>query len=125
MFEKKDNETNIKEAETIIGHSVKVKGNFHGQGNIIIEGRVEGSVKTDNYLLIGEKAKILADIKAKDAKIGGEIQGNIKIAGYLEIKSSAKIKGDIETSHISIEKGAIINGNCLMNLDKKSESHIK
>ena len=125
MFEKKDSETNIKEAETIIGQSVKVKGNFHGQGNIIIEGQVEGNVKTDNYLLIGEKAKIIADIKAKDAKIAGEVQGNIKISGYLEVKPTAKINGDIEANHISIEKGALLNGHCLMNQDKKSETHPK
>ena len=50
----------LEKAETIIGPTVKVKGNFHGQGNIIIEGIVEGSVKTTNHLFIAEKAKILA-----------------------------------------------------------------
>ncbi len=105
---------NIKEAETIIGPSIKVKGNFHGQGNIIIEGSVEGSVKTNGFLLIGEKAKINASIEAKDAKIGGEVVGNIKILGSLDIKASAKILGDIETKEISIEKGAKFDGKCSM-----------
>ena len=121
MFNKEHDETSIKEAETIIGQTVKVKGNFHGQGNIIIQGMVDGSIKTNNFLLIGEKAKINASIEAKDAKIGGEIVGNIHINGYLEIKSTAKINGDIIADLISIEKGAIINGNCLMNKGKSKE----
>jgi len=120
MFDNKSNkESNIKDAETIIGQSVKVKGNFQGQGNIIIEGSVEGSIITSNFLFIGNKAKINAKIEAKDASIGGEVNGNIKIKGYLEIKSSAKINGDIEAIEISIEKGAVLNGNCNMSGNKK------
>ncbi len=114
MFNKENNEINYKEAETIIGPSIKVKGNFHGQGNIIIEGVVEGSIKTSNFLLIGNKAKVTATIEAKEAKIGGEIHGNIKVDGYLEISSTAKIFGDIEANKISIEKNAILNGTCRM-----------
>jgi len=114
MFNKEGQNEKIKQAETIIGPSIKVKGNFHGQGNIIIEGIVEGNVKTNGFLLVGNKAKITASIEAADAKIGGEIQGNIKVKGYLEIKSSAKIQGDIEAAEISIEKGTIFNGKCTM-----------
>jgi len=86
-----------------------------GNGNIIIEGTVEGSVKTNNFLYVGDKAKILAKVEAKDARIGGEVRGNLKIDGYLEIKNGAKIFGDVEVNKISIEKGAILNGNCIMN----------
>ena len=104
----------VKEAETIIGPSVKVKGNFHGEGNIIIEGEVEGNVKTSQSLLIGNKAKITANIEAGEAKIGGEIVGNVKVDGYVDITSSAKILGDIEAGDISIERGAQINGRLTM-----------
>jgi len=119
MFNKDNHEINIKEAETIIGPSIKVKGNFHGEGNIIIEGIVEGSIKTNNFLLIGKKAKITANIEAKEAKIGGEVTGNIKTNGFLEISSTAKIFGDIEASELSVERGAILNGNCVMIHNKK------
>lgn len=111
MFNSKEEvNVNVKDAETIIGPSIKIKGNFHGQGNMIIEGIVEGSVKTINRLLIRSKAKITASIEAKEVRVGGEVRGNIKVNGYLEITSTAKIFGDIETAEISIEKGAIING---------------
>lgn len=118
MFKNQDNqmvsEKNIKEAETIIGPSLKVKGNFHGQGNIVIEGTVEGSVKTNNFLLIGSGAHITASVEAKDAKVGGQIDGDLKIDGYLEVLASAKISGNIQAKQISFEKGAQFNGNCSM-----------
>lgn len=114
MFKQQNEQAGTKEAETIIGPSIKVKGNFHGHGNIVIEGVLEGSVKTANSLFIGTNAIVAASIEAKEATIGGEVTGNTKINGHLEITSSAKISGDIEASSLSIAKGAILNGKCTM-----------
>ncbi len=125
MFKRDENEITIKEAETIIGPSLKLKGKFHGQGNIIVEGIVEGSIKTSSHLLVGDKAKITADIEAKEAKIGGEINGNIRVKGFLEITSTAKIVGDIEATAVSIEKGAILDGRCTMQHKHGEEHHEK
>jgi len=119
MFKDQKQNTDVKQAETIIGASVRVKGNFHGDGNIVIEGEVEGNVKTKNFLLVGKSAKISADITAKDARVGGKVSGNIKVQGYLEIESSARINGDIHAKELSIEKGAILNGHCHMGDDHK------
>jgi len=118
MFNKQDGH-DIKEIETIVGPSVKIKGDFNGHGNIIVEGIVEGSLKCGNMLSVKNKAKIMADIEAKDAIIGGEVEGNIKISGYLEITSTAKIIGDIEATKISIAEGALFNGKCTMGLGGK------
>ncbi|MCF7820318.1 MAG: polymer-forming cytoskeletal protein [Candidatus Pacebacteria bacterium] len=115
MFGNKEkNLEKIKDAETIIGGSIKVKGNFHGKGNIIVEGSLEGSLKTDASLLVGEKAKISANVLAKDAFVNGSITGNVKIEKDLFIGKTAKITGDISCEQVSIEKGAIINGNFIM-----------
>lgn len=114
MFNKQDEKPSFKEVETIIGPSVKVKGNFNAQGNIVVEGIIEGGLKTQGSIFVGNKAKILAEVDAKEGKIGGEVTGNIKIKGYLEISSSAKILGDIECANLSVESGAIINGKITM-----------
>lgn len=124
MFSKDIKPESFKEAETIIGESIKVKGNFQGQGNIVIEGFLEGSVKTDANLLIGTQAKIIANVEAKDAIINGELKGNIKARNYLSIGKTAKIFGDIQYGEISIERGAVINGQLLMITDdhKRNEN---
>ena len=114
MFNSQKQGEVINEFETIIGPSVKVKGDFNGQGNIIVEGMVDGNLKTNGSLEVGVKAKITANVEAKEAKIGGQINGNLKIKGYLEVTSTAKVLGDIEAAGLSIERGAIFNGNCVM-----------
>jgi len=110
MFSKENRLEKFKDAETVIGSSIKVKGNFQGKGNIVVEGMLEGSVKTEANLFIGEDAKVVANIEAMDSSIHGEVHGNVRSKGYLAIGKAARIYGDIQYGEISIEKGAIING---------------
>ncbi|HTW96282.1 MAG TPA: polymer-forming cytoskeletal protein [Candidatus Methylomirabilis sp.] len=116
MFKQETKET-IREAETIIGPSVMVKGNFNSSGNIVIEGVLKGGVKTAGHVYIGDKANIVADIEAKSARVGGEVRGNLKIEDYLQVVSSAKIFGDVDCLSLSVESGAIINGKIVMSKD--------
>ncbi len=119
MFKKQDEGVEFKEVETIIGPSVKVKGDFHGLGNVIVEGILSGTLKTSGSLRVGDKAKVTADIEAKEAKISGEVKGNVRIKGYLEIMATAKINGDIEASQLSVERGAFLFGKCNMTGESK------
>lgn len=122
MFTKEMRSEKFRDAETIIGGSIKVKGNFQGQGDIVIEGSLEGSLKTAANLFIGENAKVVANIESADAVVNGEVRGNLKIRGYLSLGGTARINGDIQYKEISIEKGAIINGQLLSGeSDKKPE----
>lgn len=114
MFGKENKLEKFKDAETIIGASIKVKGNFQGQGDIIVEGAIEGSLKTDANIFIGDKAKVTANLESKDAVVNGEIRGNIKAKNYLAIGGTAKIFGDVQYGELSVEKGALINGQLLM-----------
>lgn len=121
MFKKEQNLNNLNEAETIIGESVQVKGNFESNGNIIINGMLDGEIKTKGAILVGDKSKINANIEAEEMAVKGNISGNLKINGYLSIGGSAKILGDIECAQISIEKGAEINGKVIIN-NRKAKS---
>lgn len=120
MF-KEETGKQIKNAETIIGPSVKVEGDFTGDGNVIVEGIVVGNLKTKNHLMVGAEAKVNAEIEAASAHIAGEVTGNVVVSGDIELTASAKIKGDIAASSLSIERGAQLNGRVSMNGVKKPE----
>jgi len=124
MF-KQDAKENYKEefgnAETIIGPSVMVKGNFNSTGNIVINGILKGGVKTAGNIYIGDHANITADLEAKAATIGGEVRGNLKIKELLQVAAGAKIIGDVECALLSVESGAVINGKVMMSKDLPAE----
>lgn len=125
MSKKEQSFENFTEAETIIGESVLVKGNFESNGNLIINGSLEGEIKTKGSVLLGEKSRINANISAQEMLVKGSVVGNLLVSEYLAIGASAKILGDIKCSQISIERGAEINGRVIIgslkNEDIKTE----
>lgn len=125
MFNKDNKSEKFKDAETIIGPAIKVKGNFNGKGNIVIEGVLEGSLKTDANVFIGEKAKLNANIEANEAFVAGETSGNIKVKKYLAIGKTAHIIGDVQCGEISIERGALISGQILVAAEQTKKEEFK
>ena len=127
MFKQKEEyESSHKESvETIIGPSVKVEGNFMGEGDVVVEGEITGSFKTKGNLKVGENAKIKADVEASNITVAGDIRGNIKVYDKTNLLSTAKVNGDIETKIISIETGAIIKGRCQSGAEPKESSQDK
>lgn len=100
--------------ETIIAHGVRVEGDFKSQGDVLIEGEVNGNIQTAGDLRVGEQSKIKADVIAKNAAIAGEVRGNIQIASRLELTQTAQIIGDITVDVLSIAPGAQVNGKITM-----------
>lgn len=125
MFNKEVKIEKFKDAETIIGSSIKVKGNFNGKGDIVIEGNLEGSLKTQANVFVGEEAKVNANVEANEAFISGEISGNLKVKKYLAIGKSARIMGDVQCGEISIERGALITGQIIVSANQEKKEDAK
>lgn len=95
---------------TVIARGVRVQGDFSSQGDVHIDGVVEGNVTTAAQLTIGSEAKLKADVTANDAVISGTIEGTLNVKRRLELKSSASVMGDVTCETASIEAGATLNG---------------
>lgn len=87
---------------------------FDDPVNLRISGKFEGTLDTKGKLMVGKKADITADITGENISIAGNVKGNIKAFNILKLESTAKLEGDIETSKISIEEGAVLNGQLSM-----------
>jgi len=113
------------EPETVIAASVKLEGDFQSQGNVLIEGVVEGSLKTERDLRVGERARIAADVHACNATVAGEVRGNLVVAERLELEPTARIHGDVRTKVLVVASGATINGKLSMGAEQAAEEQRK
>lgn len=110
------------EPETVISASVKVEGDFSSAGNVLIEGIVEGSLRTERDLRVGEKARIAADVSASNAVVAGEVRGNIACTERLELEPTAKIYGDVRTKILIVNSGASVNGRISMGAEAEERA---
>jgi len=109
----------LKEDVSVIGKTVFVKGEVEAAENMLIEGRVEGSIKhTASQLTIGVSGVVNADIHAKNLVIEGTVDGNIVGSESVVIKDSAEVHGNVYTARISIADGAQFSGSVDMDISK-------
>jgi len=95
----------------LIGKSFVIKGQVSCDGDLYIDGQVEGSVDPKgNRLTIGPEGRLKANVIARSVVVRGKLEGNIQASERVDLKQSAVVVGDIVTQSISIESGAHIKG---------------
>lgn len=101
------------QVETIIGPTTNFKGAVQNDGGLRIEGVFEGTVETGGNLIVGEEAKVMADIIAYNVSVAGAIKGNIK-ANRVEILSTGRVWGDINVKSFLVDEGGFVRGEIIM-----------
>ncbi len=109
MFGDKD-EKNKGKVETILGSGTKVKGDINTKGSLRVEGFVEGNIKAEGDLFVGEDGKVNSEVNARNVIIAGRVEGDVTAHKKLEILPSGKLIGAIKTNTLKIEEGAICSG---------------
>ena len=102
------------DVDTTIGPSVHVEGDLKSQGNIHIDGSVDGSVTTSGHLTIGEQARISASVQAGNAQVAGYVKGNLTVTERLELSPTSHVEGDVSAKVLVVAEGAQLNGRCQM-----------
>lgn len=108
-----------RETLSVIGKTLFVKGQIEAAEDMLVEGRLEGTVKhTADRLIIGVSGVVNADIDAKNLIIEGTVEGNIVGAESVVITDSADVRGNVYTARISIADGARFSGTVDMDISK-------
>ncbi len=106
----------VSKIETVIGPNAHFRGEIQSDGGIRIDGICEGTLDIAGNLVIGEAAKIIADIKANNISISGAVKGNIN-GNRVEILKTGRVWGDLVISSLLLEEGAYLRGQTTMHGD--------
>jgi cytoskeletal protein CcmA (bactofilin family) len=95
----------------MIGQSITIKGEVSGNEDLLIQGRVEGSVNLkQNYVTIGPDGDVKADITGRVVMVEGSVEGNLSAEEQVILRSSAMVQGDIVAPRVVLEDGARFRG---------------
>ena len=94
-----------------IGKSVLIRGEVKGSEDLIVDGRIEGTIfLSESRLTIGPNAVLAADLTAKDVLVMGQVQGNIIASGRVELRAGCQVTGDVKAMRLAIEDNAVFRG---------------
>ena len=97
-------------APSIISADMEIQGSLRSGGDMQIDGRVEGDVRSVG-LVIGENAEVHGEIFAEDVTVRGKVMGRIRARKVL-LAATSRVEGDILHEAFAVESGAFFEGNC-------------
>ncbi len=103
-------EGQVKSVPSIISIDLNVHGNLSSNGEIQVDGNVEGDINC-KALIVGTKGSVSGEVTAQTVRIHGAIKGQVK-AKSVFLASTAQMSGDIEHESLAIEPGAFMEGHC-------------
>lgn len=108
---------------SVLGPTLVFKGELQAEEDLVIEGRIEGSIQHhEKNLTIGPQGMIKADINAKVITVEGTVDGDLMGDLAVILKSTAQVQGNIAAPRIVIEDGAKFNGRVDMVLGELASS---
>jgi len=98
-----------------------IRGELEFSSSFRIDGRLEGVVRSEAELVIGEGGKVEGEIHVARCLVGGEVRGSIVASATVVLHASARVWADIHAPAVVMEEGAFLEGNVNM---KESDGKI-
>ncbi len=110
-----------KEAATI-GPSISIKGDLSGEEDLIVEGRVEGTIDLkQNNLTVGSEGRVNASVRANTISVEGEVEGDLSGDEQVIVRRSGNVQGNISAPRVTLEDGCKFRGSIDMDISGRAE----
>ncbi len=101
----------------LIGKGIRITGKLRGGEDLVIEGRIEGSIALeDNHLVLERSAIINANAEVKNITVRGLMNGNSVATEKVELSEEAQVEGDIKAPRLVMRDGAKFRGSVDMDV---------
>ncbi|MGE5855660.1 MAG: bactofilin family protein [Syntrophaceae bacterium] len=111
MMNKGKKEIDIK---AFLGEGTEFEGKLIFTGAVRLDGKFKGEILGKGTLVVGQGARIEADINVDSLMVGGDIRGAVEVRERMEIDTTGKFYGNIRTGIFVIHEGGLFEGNCQM-----------
>jgi cytoskeletal protein CcmA (bactofilin family) len=99
--------------ETVLGANCALEGTLRSKANVRLDGTFTGTLEIEGNVLVGETARITADINARNISIAGAVRGNVS-GKKVQLLRTGRVWGDIRATALTTEEGAFIDGKITM-----------
>ena len=95
---------------SVLGPTLTFKGELTAKEDLLIQGKIEGTINHSSNLTIGAEGQIKADIQAEYVEVEGKVRGDLRGSKSVVIKDTANVEGNIYSPTVSLLEGSTFNG---------------
>lgn len=95
---------------SVLGATLRFKGDLTADEDLVIEGHVEGSVLHTRSLTIGSTGCVKGNIRARRVVVEGKVDGNVYALESVVLRAGASLQGDLFARKVTIDTGARLSG---------------
>lgn len=117
--QKSESQGNPASPVSVIGETLHFKGELSAGEDLVIEGKVEGTVNQGKCCLtVKPKGVLIANVNATKIFIEGKVEGDLSATVSVTIRDSGDVAGNIVAPKVAINEGATFNGSIEMRAPK-------
>ncbi len=94
----------------IFGKGLILRGNLEGEGDLQVQGHLEGKISLTGTVVVLEGASVQGDISASEIIVAGVVRGNLIASGKVELAPTGHLVGDVRSKTLIVREGAALNG---------------
>jgi cytoskeletal protein CcmA (bactofilin family) len=94
----------------VLGKTLLFRGELTAEEDVILQGRVEGSIRHARSLIIGTDGSVLGDVYANHLTVEGLVEGDLHCSEAVLVRATAQVRGNIFAPRVGIMEGALFNG---------------
>ena len=104
---------------SVLGPTLRFKGELHADEELLIRGRIEGTITHSQRITVCGEGVVKASIRAQTIVVEGTVEGDLTAEKAIQIKDTARLKGNVAAPSVSIVEGANFNGGVAMDVAKR------
>lgn len=108
---------NASDRVSVLGPTLKFKGDLHADEELLIKGRIEGSITHTQRITVCPEGTVTANVRAVMIVVEGTLTGDLLAEKSVMVKETARLRGNITAPSVSIVEGAQFNGG--VDMEKK------
>jgi cytoskeletal protein CcmA (bactofilin family) len=105
------------ERVSVLGPTLHFKGELHADEELLIKGRIEGSITHSQRITVCAEGTVQANVRAQVIVVEGTLQGDLTAEKSVLVRETAKLRGNITAPSVSIVEGAHFTGG--IDMEKK------
>jgi cytoskeletal protein CcmA (bactofilin family) len=98
------------ERVSVLGPTLHFKGELHADEEVLIKGRIEGSITHSQRITVCAEGTVTANVRAQVIVVEGTVQGDLTAEKSVMVRETAKLRGNITAPNVSIVEGAHFTG---------------